>query len=75
MFGEGRLLGHLVARRGDAFLGEYAAVIKERPQILRDMDTAFYVNQILYGRELTPGSGAEKLARTLRELGAPATRD
>ena len=75
VFGEGRLLGHLVARRGDAFLGEYAAVIKERPQILRDMDTAFYVNQILYGRELTPGSGAEKLARTLRELGAPATRD
>lgn len=75
VFGEGRLLGHLVARRGDAFLGEYADVIKARPQILRDTDIWFYANQILYQRPLAPGSGAEKLAQTLKELGALSLRD
>lgn len=74
VFGEGRLLGHLVARRDDAFLGEYADVFVERPQLVRDGDVLFYANQVLYGRELTPGSGAEKLASALRKLGAPLAR-
>jgi hypothetical protein len=74
VFGEGRLLGHLAARRGDAFLGEYADVIREKPYILNNVDTLFYVNQILYGRPVTPGSGAEKLTRTLSDLGRAVRR-
>ena len=68
IFGEGRLIGHLTARRGDAFLGEFADLLAGRPDLVRDPDRWFYANQIVFGRPAPPGSGAERLAKTLRDL-------